>query len=259
MASIILPIYPGIVLKTGSRGVDVALIQTELTGLGFSASVDGIYGAGTKQAVITYQARRGLTPDGIVGKDTWDALINEYAQRFPQNPVPYAGIVMRSGALGSCVKWFQKGQNDFRSIYTAQPQLTQDGIFGSNSTMAVRVFQRQFGLSIDGQMGKNTWNKFSEVLMAQSVSNLMKVTPTYPGSSLQQGSSGDTVRCIQSYVGQVKKAHNLNYPMPVVDGQFGSITKEAVMGFQATYGLQIDGIVGPDTWQRLASEFNLIL
>jgi len=41
---------------------------------GFNIDADGIFGAGTEDAVITLQAAEGLTPDGIVGTNTWKAI-----------------------------------------------------------------------------------------------------------------------------------------------------------------------------------------
>ena len=259
MASIALPLYPGVALRRGAVGVDTALIQTELTAFGFVVTVDGIYGNGTTKAVVAYQATRGLEADGVVGKITWDKMIGEYAAKFPSNPVPYPGIVMNPGALGSCVKWFQTNQNGLRTLYPAQPQLAGDGVYGSGTTQAARLFQRQFGLGIDGQVGKNTWTTFSSVLMAQAQGTPAKVKPVYPGSPLQQGSSGDSVRCVQSYLAVVKQKNGLNYPTPSIDGIFGSVTKSAVIGFQAAYSLKIDGIVGSGTWQKLVQEFNMTL
>lgn len=37
--------------------------------------VDGIFGAGTRAAVIAFQRAHGLSADGIVGKNTWRALL----------------------------------------------------------------------------------------------------------------------------------------------------------------------------------------
>lgn len=57
------------------RGPDVRAVQARLRELGFyQGALDGIYGRGTYDAVIAFQARRGLTPDGIVGPVTYNAL-----------------------------------------------------------------------------------------------------------------------------------------------------------------------------------------
>ncbi len=63
------------VLRQGSRGSEVKEVQRRLKQWGYySGSVDGIFGAGTKKAVIAFQKKNGLTADGVVGKATYKAL-----------------------------------------------------------------------------------------------------------------------------------------------------------------------------------------
>lgn len=51
------------------------IAQDDLNTLGFSTNgLDGIFGAGTHNAVMAYQRSRGLTADGIVGCNTWRSL-----------------------------------------------------------------------------------------------------------------------------------------------------------------------------------------
>ena len=52
----------------------VAELQAKLCGHGFTASEDGLFGAGTEEAVERFQRANGLTDDGIVGPKTWAAL-----------------------------------------------------------------------------------------------------------------------------------------------------------------------------------------
>lgn len=65
-----------ILLKIGSRGPQVELLQSILNRLGYnSGAVDGIFGIRTQNAVRRFQNAVGLSVDGIVGDDTWAALL----------------------------------------------------------------------------------------------------------------------------------------------------------------------------------------
>lgn len=59
------PTTPGSIIKVGARGGTVRKIQ-EVLGI----PADGVFGPGTERAVKAWQAKKGLTPDGIVGKAT---------------------------------------------------------------------------------------------------------------------------------------------------------------------------------------------
>ena len=62
-------------LRLGSTGPIVEFLQNILEQLGlYSGTIDGIFGTGTQNAVISFQRQNGLVPDGIVGRRTWNAL-----------------------------------------------------------------------------------------------------------------------------------------------------------------------------------------
>ena len=65
--------YPTV--KKGASGNITKLIQERLNSVGFNLNVDGIFGADTETAVKVFQRNRGLTQDGIVGKNTWNWLL----------------------------------------------------------------------------------------------------------------------------------------------------------------------------------------
>jgi N-acetylmuramoyl-L-alanine amidase len=63
------------VLKQGSKNDEVKEVQRRLKQWGYyQGNIDGVFGAGTKKAVIAFQKKNGLTADGVVGAKTFKAL-----------------------------------------------------------------------------------------------------------------------------------------------------------------------------------------
>jgi hypothetical protein len=62
------------VLRRGSQGPAVEMLQRELNAAGYTLRVDGDFGPNTEKAVLAFQYRSNLVVDGIVGPYTWQAL-----------------------------------------------------------------------------------------------------------------------------------------------------------------------------------------
>lgn len=72
-------------LKQGMRGAGVVDLQHHLNGsMGRVVAADGIFGSATSAAVRRYQNARKLTPDGIVGYNTWVQLLADAIGRLPK-------------------------------------------------------------------------------------------------------------------------------------------------------------------------------
>ena len=66
--------YP--LLRSGSRGLYVCILQDALTTLGYdTGGLDGVFGTKTRSSVISYQSKNGLSQDGIVGNLTWNKIM----------------------------------------------------------------------------------------------------------------------------------------------------------------------------------------
>ena len=129
-------------IRQGDRNNFVRIAQLLLNEYGFNLSTDGIFGGNTLIAVKQFQANNKLTQDGIVGRNTWNKLLNISPQ----------SVVLRRGSRESAVLFLQKLLLSF--LY---PINDLDGIFGRNTENAVREFQSENGLSVDGVVGPNTW------------------------------------------------------------------------------------------------------
>ena len=67
--------FTAAILKQGASGGEVKEVQSRLKKWGYyTGAVDGVFGAGTRKAVIAFQKKNGLTADGVVGKATYQAL-----------------------------------------------------------------------------------------------------------------------------------------------------------------------------------------
>ena len=251
------PPYYGRVLRSGSKGPDVAQVQTWLNGIRkkwpqiISLTVDGQYGRNVTKAVAQFQTLSSLTSDGKVGSNTWSALYNTYAGLYGEGEI-YPGYVGAPGAVGAVVKSMQKKLAALSKVYSGIQTISADGVFGAGTSAALRRFQPQFGLTADALLGKNTFASLARVTKAAAAGNPTHVVTRYPGYVLQQGSSGDWVRFLQSYLNSAGGS----VPKVTVDGRFGPATKSAVMSFQAQQGLTVDGKVGTATWPSVVQVFN---
>lgn len=62
------------IVRPGSSGSAVRVLQQVLNFKGFNLGVDGIYGSSTQEAVKDFQQTKGLAGDGIVDAQTWAHL-----------------------------------------------------------------------------------------------------------------------------------------------------------------------------------------
>lgn len=89
-------LYPGTVLQEGLTSEDVRILQTYLTYIHNTVQEvpavrsTGYFGPLTKASVIAFQRYAGLTPNGVVGAVTWDAIAGLYSDlRFGYEKRPY--------------------------------------------------------------------------------------------------------------------------------------------------------------------------
>lgn len=109
-----------------------------------------------------------------------------------------------------------------------------DGEFGPLTESAVRRFQASQGLVRDGIVGASTW----AALSAASVTGQR-------GRAVRAGDIGPEVHALQSMLSRA------GFDPNGVDGHFGPETRKAVTAFQREANLDVDGVVGTNTWRAL--------
>lgn len=169
--------YPGAPLRRGSSGPNVVVVQVELNRISQNypaipklVTVDGIYGSRTEASVRVFQQVFGLSPDGIVGKATWYALVRLYTavtalselrsqgQQFYSISWAYPGA-LQVGDSGQKVRHLQYMLSVLSAYIPQIPPITVDGIYGSATRDAVISAQRWFGLPQTGTVDDETWDR----------------------------------------------------------------------------------------------------
>ena len=269
--------YPGTLLRLGSVGEDVRTIQRQLNRIrqNYPAipsipNANGYFDAATQAAVRKFQSIFNLAVDGIVGKSTWYKVKQIYNAVKKVSELYSEGITMSEveRIFSTVLKRGDRG-NEVRSIqyYLAfigffnnrLPEIAVDGIFGRATEDAVKAFQREYGLTVDGIVGRNTWYRLQDAYFSilnslpdeyRAYSSLL-----YPGYALTTGASGNVVTQLQTFLRTIAQNDN-RVPSVTVDGIFGDRTKAAVQAVQRIRGLPDNGSVGPLTWNAIVDLYN---
>ncbi|MFI5801138.1 peptidoglycan-binding protein [Streptomyces sp. NPDC051677] len=149
----------------------------------------------------------------------------------------------------SCPTKIQQGESDgcvteLQKLLDQHGQsITVDGSFGPSTYGAVRIFQSQSGIAVDGIVGPRTKQSLYNNSAGGLPGPVNLNSPDCP-ATVQQGQSGGCVTELQNLLNQ----HGATL---VLDGSFGPATLTAVKSFQSGAGLSADGLVGPATKNAL--------
>jgi peptidoglycan hydrolase-like protein with peptidoglycan-binding domain len=225
------------ILRLGSRGAEVTSLKNRLQQLGyFKGNINDYFGSYTRDVVIRFQKDKGLTPDGIVGAKTQQAIDKAIAPETSDLTVGSCSNgkcpTLRANDKGRYVTYLQTRLRHW-GYFTSNP----NGNYDSKTVEAVKRFQRDKGLFVDGAVGPQTW----QTIETSKVKESNKCDKT----TLQRGDKGECVSKLQEMLRELDyfKANSTDY--------YGSETWEAVRKFQLDTELPPNGIVDPLTWKAL--------
>jgi peptidoglycan DL-endopeptidase CwlO len=194
-----------------------------------SGQVEQLLHVGSRgPAIRALQRQLGITADGIFGPQTRKA-VRAFQKR---HGLVVDGVVGPQTRVALASGGSEAGPRIIRAWWVRPVQrklgVTVDGAYGPESRAAVRRYQARHGLVVDGIVGPQT---------------LGSLGISRGGGNRHSGG----MRIIRAWwVGPVQR--KLGVP---VDGEYGPITRRAVRRFQASHGLVVDGIVGPQTLAAL--------
>lgn len=179
--------FPG-TLSLGAQSPGVVTVQYYLSYISLfvptvlPAAVDGSYGEGTRNAVISFQKTYMLEQTGEVDLITWSRMERTYNGLISRSPyrfregliLPFPGRVLRAGLEGDDVRALQEYLNYISETYTSIPRIRVDGVFGPSTSAAVEAFKNEFELpGAPDRVSALVWNAIIRVYDDLYVGNIV--------------------------------------------------------------------------------------
>ena len=267
-----IPSYPGTPLSRGDFGEEVYRIKIQLNRIGKNYPAipeipytNAAFDAPTEEAVKTFQRIFNLTPDGIVGKSTWYKIKEIYAGVTQLSELTGEGLTISEaqrvypralvpGTAAEAVRTVQYYLSFLSFFFENIDFVPLTGVFDAETERAVRAFQETYGLTADGIVGRQTWNKLTSVyndIVSSLPADYQTVLGTvFPGKMIVLGDTGDSVRIIQENLNNIAE-YDPAIPKVNVTGVYDDATLSAVAVLQAQIGREPSGAVDPIIWSEI--------
>ena len=269
---------PAVTLREGDTGRDVELLQRKLNristnypGIPKIYPTDGFFGPSTTEAVKVFQDVFDLEADGLVGRATWNQIqfiynavkklytVNSEGIRVTDIQTRYSEA-LSEGDSGDGVLTIQYYLSYIALFIPSVIEAAMDGSFGPSTTNAVKSFQRTYGLTENGIVDRETWDRMENVYY--SLVNEIdyefyggRILP-FPGRVLREGVEGNDVRVLQEYLNFISESYP-EIPRVNVDGVFGPATSRQVSAFKTLFDLPGNPErVNAPIWNAIASIYD---
>src|SRR5690625_1488835 len=207
--------------QNGKRHEDTIKLKKDLAILGFGVSSNptNLYGSATERTIKEFQAAHGLVVNGIADEVTL-SLIEELVSK-----------PLQKGMRREDVKTLKKNLN------TIGFKVPGNGtnLFGSQTEKKVKEFQKYYGLTVDGIVDQDTWDKINDIL----------------NSPFQNGKRHDDTIKLKKDLAVLGFGVSSN-----PTNLYGSATERTVKELQEYYGLVPNGIADEVTLAKIDSILN---
>ena len=269
---------PETTLAEGDTGPYVELVQIRLNrissnfpGIPKIERTDGFFDASTKEAVKKFQEVFDLTPDGIVGRATWNRItyiynsvkklysISSEGLKLSELETTYPGE-LREGDVGEGVFTIQYYLAYIALFVPNVLPITADGSFGEKTRESVKSYQKAYSLNETGIVDEITWdsleNTYFTILRTIPYSFEEGLILPYPGRVLRVGITGDDVLALQEYLNYISNKYpEIGKITP--DGVYGEATARAVSEFKRIFDLPgAPDRVNAVTWNSITNIYD---
>ncbi len=264
--------YPGFILKVGSAGNPVKLIERDLNRISKNyPAIKPVYdniGAYTEElrdSVKKFQEIFNLPVTGEVDKATWYKIKYIYTSVKKLSDLYSEGITpeeakfdykdeLKYGDTGLQVEYVHYFLNAIAFLDNDIPILQTNSVYNDNTKTMVMAFQKKYNLPVTGVF---TYKDFK--VLEETYNKLLKSYPAkykdyvdelYMDYFLTRGSTGEDVRRLQRFL---LKICNYDHSIPgvKVNGNFDDLTERSIKKIQKDNNFDVNGIVGPLLWKKI--------
>ncbi len=269
-----LPSYRELPFRLGSAGEDVRTLKRQLNRIGQNypglqprLELTAFYDVPMEEAVRSFQRIFNLEVDGIVGKATWYKIKSIFngvrglaeldAEGLTEEDVSREfSTALRPGDSSIEVRQIQYYLSVLAYFDDELPLPELTGTYDAATEATVRAFQAQQGLTVDGIVGRDTWNAiirdYEQTRNSIPPEYLASADEIYPGRVLTPGQTGRDVEVLQRFL--VQAAQNVpEIPLIEQTGTYDAQTEAAIRAVQALEGLSQTGVTGALTWNAVVS------
>ena len=259
-------IYPGSPLKLGSDSQAVLNMKNSLNAISVNypaipkiSPINSIFDESMEAAVKQFQHIFNLPVTGIIDKATWYEIrkifnaVIKLATTTAEAIAPGVPPIEDLEVI-PMVQIVQYFLNVLSAYYSSIPAVDINGMLNEQTVSAINEFQKTFKLPVTGIIDDETWfNMYNSI---QGILNTLPSTAIslpallYLNEVYSEGSEGPGVYIMQQFLDYISIIMN-NVPFVIPNGFFGPETTEAVKAFETQFGLEPDGIIDRETWNKI--------